>query len=195
MQFEWINFYSEFATKLLEFKNNRAELIADIQSAYSAINMKLPKLEREDSIIDIDPFTVFGLFNKGITNANRIAILESFATVFNIKSKVPNNFDGIPVLNNLKATYYGFKDDRQAADIDNLWGLYESAINLAEKDDEANREIFTKWYDTVHDQLGIRWNITMGLYWIRPYEFINLDSINRRFIVDPDNMPVDFVRW
>lgn len=193
MQFEWINFYSEFATKLLEFKNNRAELIADIQSAYSAINMKLPKLEREDSIIDIDPFTVFGLFNKGITNANRIAILESFATVFNIKSKVPNNFDGIPVLNNLKATYYGFKDDRQAANIDNLWGLYESAINLAEKDDEANREIFTKWYDTVHDQLGIRWNITMGLYWIRPYEFINLDSINRRFIVDPDNMPVDFV--
>ena len=192
MQFEWINFYSEFATKLLEFKNNRAELIADIQSAYSAINMKLPKLEREDSI-DIDPFSVFGLFNKGITNANRIAILESFATVFNIKSKVPNNFDGIPVLNNLKATYYGFKDDRQVADIDNLWGLYESAINLAEKDDAANREIFTKWYDIVHDQLGIRWNITMGLYWIRPYEFINLDSINRGFIVDPDNMPVDFV--
>lgn len=193
MQFEWINFYSEFATRLLEFKNNRAELIANIQSAYSVINMKLPKLEREDSIIDIDPFTVFGLFNKGITNVNRIAILESFATVFNIKSKVPNNFDGIPVLNNLKATYYGFKDDRQAADIDNLWGLYESAINLAEKDDTANREIFTKWYDTVHDQLGIRWNITMGLYWIRPYEFINLDSINRWFIVDPDNMPVDFV--
>ena len=193
MQFEWINFYSEFATKLLEFKDNRAELIADIQSAYSAINMKLPKLESEDSIIDIDPFTVFGLFNKGITNANRIAILESFATVFNIKSKVPDNFDGIPVLNNLKATYYGFKDDRQAADIDNLWGLYESAINLAEKDDAANREIFTKWYDTVHDQLGIRWNITMGLYWIRPYEFINLDSRNRWFIVDPDNLPVDFV--
>lgn len=193
MQFDWINFYSEFATKLLEFKNNRAELIADIQSAYSAINMKLPKLESEDSIIDIDPFTVFGLFNKGITNANRTAILESFATVFNIKSKVPDNFDGIPVLNNLKATYYGFKDDRQVADIDNLWGLYESAINLAEKDDAANREIFIKWYDTVHDQLGICWNITMGLYWIRPYEFINLDSRNRWFIVDPDNMPVDFV--
>jgi len=193
MQFEWTSFYSEFATKLLEFKDNRAELIADIQSAYSAINMKLPKLESEDSIIDIDPFTVFGLFNKGITNANRIAILESFATVFNIKSKVPDDFDGIPVLNNLKATYYGFKDDRQADDIDNLWGLYESAINLAEKDDATNRAIFTKWYDTVHDQLGIRWNITMGLYWIRPYEFINLDSRNRWFIVDPDNMPVDFV--
>ena len=126
-------FYSEFATKLLEFKDNRAELIADIQSAYSAINMKLPKLESEDSIIDIDSFTVFGLFNKGITNANRIAILESFATVFNIKSKVPDNFDGIPVLNNLKATYYGFKDDRQAADIDNLWGFMNQQLILRKK--------------------------------------------------------------
>ena len=35
MQFEWIDFYSEFATKLLEFKDNRVELIADIQSAYT----------------------------------------------------------------------------------------------------------------------------------------------------------------
>lgn len=43
MQFEWINFYSEFATKLLKFKDNRVELIADIQSVYSARNMKLPK--------------------------------------------------------------------------------------------------------------------------------------------------------
>ena len=118
---------------------------------------------RDSSIIDIDPFTVFGLFNKGITNANRIAILESFATVFNIKSKVPDNFDGIPVLNNLKATYYGSKDDRQAADIDNLWRLYESAINLAEKDDAANREIFTKWYDTC-----LLYTSLLELKWIRP---------------------------
>ena len=47
-------------------------------------------------------------------------------------------------------------------------------------------------FQNVHT-LHIRWNITMGLYWIRPYEFINLDSRNRWFIVDPDNMPVDFV--
>ena len=32
---------------------------------------------------------------------------------------MPSNFDGIPVLNNLKATFYGFKDDRKANDIDN----------------------------------------------------------------------------
>lgn len=29
----------------------------------------------------------------------------------------------------------------------------------------------------------------MGLYWVRPYTFINLDSTNRAFITDVDNMP------
>ena len=30
----------------------------------------------------------------------------------------------------------------------------------------------------------IKWNITMGLYWVRPYTFINLDSTNRAFITE-----------
>lgn len=79
----------------------------------------------------------------------------------------------------MKATFYGFKDDRQPDDIDNIWNLFESAINLAVNDNVTNREAFSKWYNVVHDQLCIRWNITMGLYWIRPYAFINLDSRNR----------------
>ena len=29
----------------------------------------------------------------------------------------------------------------------------------------------------------------MGLYWVRPFTFINLDSTNRAFITDVDNMP------
>lgn len=33
----------------------------------------------------------------------------------------------------------------------------------------------------------------MGLYWIRPYTFINLDSRNRWFIADAQNMPGKFV--
>ena len=33
----------------------------------------------------------------------------------------------------------------------------------------------------------------MGLYWIRPYTFINLDSRNRGFIVDAQNLPGEFV--
>ena len=58
MQFEWINFYSEFASKLLSFKNDRKSLISKINAVYAAIDMKVPKLESGDEIIDIDPFTI-----------------------------------------------------------------------------------------------------------------------------------------
>jgi 5-methylcytosine-specific restriction protein B len=193
MQFEWIDFYSEFATKLLSFKSNRKTLIDKINAVYAAIDMKVPKLESGDEIIDIDPFTIFGLFNKGITNANRIAIIGSIAKEFGIEAKVPDNFDGIPVLNNLKATFYGFKDDRKEDDIDNIWNVFEAALVLADEDNDVNRAEFSKWYDVVHDQLCIRWNLTMALYWVRPYCFINLDSRNRWYITNAENMPAEFV--
>lgn len=193
MQFEWIDFYSEFASKLLSFKNNRKLLIEKIKTVYKNIDMKMPKLESGDEIIDIDPFTVFGLFNKGITDANRIAIIESIGREFDIKSKIPYSFDGIPVLNNFRATFYGFKEDRQEDDIDNLWNVFEFALKLADEDNEINRADFSKWYDIVCDQLCIRWNLTMGLYWIRPHYFINLDSRNRSYITNVENMPANFV--
>lgn len=193
MQYDWIDFYTEFATKLLHFKTDRKTLIQKIYAVYDATGISVPKLESGDEIIDIDPFTIFGTFNKGITNANRIAILNGIASEFEISATVPSNFDGIPVLNNLKATFYGFKDDRKANDIDNLWSLFEVALALADNDTEDNRQKFSNAYDKVHDQLCIRWNITMALYWIRPYTFINLDSRNRWFISNAQNMPGEFV--
>ena len=45
MQFEWIDFYSEFATKLLSFKKDRKLLIDKIGAVYAAIDMKVPELE------------------------------------------------------------------------------------------------------------------------------------------------------
>lgn len=193
MQYDWIDFYTEFATKLLPFKADRKALIQKLYAVYNMAGMSVPKLESGDEIIDIDPFTIFGTFNKGITNANKIVILNGIASEFEISATVPSNFDGIPVLNNLKATFYGFKDDRKAGDIDNLWRLFETALVLADNDTADNRRKFSDVYDIVHDQLCIRWNITMGLYWIRPYSFINLDSRNRWFIANAQNMPGEFV--
>lgn len=193
MQYDWIDFYTEFAAKLLSFKDDRKLLIKKINAVYADAGFNLPKFESGNEIIDIDPFTIFGTFNKGITDANRRAILGGIATEFEISAKIPSHFEGIPVLNNLKATFYGFKDDRKTDDIDNLWHLFEVAIVLADNDTEGNRQKFIEAYDKVHDQFCIRWNITMGLYWIRPYTFINLDSKNRKFIVDAKNLPGKFV--
>ena len=192
-QFIWIDFYMEFATKLLASKNNRKELIEKIQKVYKVIGIRLPKLENTIMPVDIDPFTVFGLFNKGITDSNRKKILGGIKSEFDVNAQVPDDFSGIPVLNNLMATFYGFEGHRETDDIDNLWILFESALKIAESDTSNSRKEFISAYNRILGQKCIRWNITMGLYWIRPYEFINLDSKNRGFLSDPDHMPANVV--
>ena len=180
----------ELASALLPYKNNRSELIAKLKTIFADAGMNFPFKERGKEVYeDICPFTVFGSFNKGITNANRIALLEQFAKQFSIKAAVPTEFDGIPVVMNLSAWFFAYKENRGEHDIDNLWDLLEKAIAYSDEASTDNKNAFIAVYDTVTKQKMIKWNITMGLYWARPYTFINLDSTNRAFITDVDNMP------
>jgi len=191
--FSWVAFYSEFADKLLTYIDDRKSLIETIKNVYADIGMRLPMLERDNNIVDIDPFTVFALFNKGISNSNRVILLKGLAKAFSISEPVPEVFDGIPVVNNLAATFYYFVGDRKDSDIDNLWQVYKTALEFSAAHTEASQKAFVEAYNKVLPQKGVKWNLTMGLFWIRPYEFINLDSRNRWFLRDAQNMPVDFV--
>ncbi len=189
-RFQWTEFYMELASALLPYKNNRSELIAKLKTIFADAGMNFPFKERGKEVYeDICPFTVFGSFNKGITNANRIALLEQFAKQFSIKAAVPTEFDGIPVVMNLSAWFFAYKENRGEHDIDNLWDLLEKAIAYSDEASTDNKNAFIAAYETVTKQKMIKWNITMGLYWARPYTFINLDSTNRAFITDVDNMP------
>ena len=189
----WIKFYSEFADVLLKYRNDRNELIRIIKKVFESIDMKLPKLEKDNLVVDIDPFTVFGLFNKGITDLNRKKIIKGFADIFSIDGYDFDSFDGIPVLNNLKATYYHFIDDRNENDIENLWRLFELALSFSSNPNHTIRNEFIECYNEVVSQKSVNWNITIGLYWIRPYMFINLDSRNREFLCDSKYFPEEFI--
>ena len=192
--YSWVNFYTELADKLVVYIMDRPGLIEKIKQIYDTIGIRLPKLETENQPTDIDPFTVFGLFNKGITDANRKLILKGFKEEFGISAPVPASFAGVPVLNNMKATFYYFKPDRGEEDIENLWQLFNIAVNWKRiSEDEKERQMFIDSYNTVIHQKGVSWNITMGLYWICPNVFLSLDSRNRWFMMDPKNRPADFV--
>ena len=189
-RFQWTSFYMELASVLLKYKNNRSELIGILKTIFSDAGMNFPFKEKgKEMYEDICPFTIFGSFNKGITNSNRIALLEQFAKQFSIKAAVPTEFDGIPVVMNLSAWFFAYKENRGEHDIDNLWNLLEKAIAYSDEASADNKNAFIAAYDKVTKQKMIKWNITMGLYWVRPYTFINLDSTNRAFITDVDNMP------
>ena len=192
--FNWSNFYEEFATILLEYKNDRKNLISKLQNVYEEIGMKLPKMESNGEILDIDPFTIFGLFNKGITDDNRKHILGEIAKQFNLKNKVPFSFEGIPLVNNLRSTFFNFAEERAENDINNLWEVFESAIRYADNPTQGNKLKIESTYNNVIKQKGIQWNITMGLYWIRPNTYINLDSKNREFIIKQKILPEQFIK-
>ena len=192
--FIWNEIYEEFATKLLEYKNDRKNLISKLQNVYEEIDMKLSKMESNGEILDIDPFTIFGLFNKGITDDNRKRILGEIAKQFNLKNKVPFSFEGIPLVNNLRSTFFNFAEERGENDINNLWEVFESAIRYADNPTQGNKLKIESTYNNVIKQKGIQWNITMGLYWIRPNTYINLDSKNREFIIKQKILPQQFIK-
>lgn len=182
----WTGFYSELASKLLPYRHDRQGLIAELRAIYGSIGMQLPKLDSTPLHSDIDPFTVFGLFNKGISDENRGKIIAGFAREFGVTAGLPRDYDGIPVLNNLNATFYAFTGDgkRGRYDIDNLWDVFETGLVLADDDTDTHRKEFVDAFERAVVQYIVGWKLTIGLYWARPFYFLNLDSRNRWFICD-----------
>lgn len=192
-KYQWVNFYSELADALLPYKNDRHALMSILKKIYSEVGMNYPFKEHgETDYDDICPFTTFSAFNKGIKDKNRIALLKGFANYFSLKEDVPLEFDGIPVTMNLSSSFFAYKENRGEHDIDNLWNLFEKALSYSKDNSETNRAEFINAYDTVIKQKQVKWNITMGLYWIRPNTFINLDSTNRAFVQNSANLSDDF---
>lgn len=192
--FEWIRFYKEFALNLLEYRDKRNQLIEKVRAIYTLTGMNMPTLERENNLVDIDPFTVFGLFNKKLTDDKRIAILKAISKLFSIKTAVPESFDSLPVLNPQNATFYYFIGQRDDKDIDDLWGLFASALDYAQNPTVEHRATVSHYFDLVINKKGNgNSKITMGLYWISPDSFLNLDSRNEWYIYVSGKVPINIV--
>ena len=186
-EIKWTDFYMEFADRLREYKDNRIELINKIQNVFIDLGMNLPTLERDVdgndiTPFDIDPFTIFALFNKQISAESRMNILEQIKKEFSLENKPPITFHGIATVNNLKAAFYTFSDTRGEKDIDNLWNLFESALDFSRDDNSDNYNQFVNSYNIAQSQDRVKWNITMALNWIRPFTFINLDTNTRNML-------------
>lgn len=188
--FTWVPFYMEYADKLLAYRTSRPSMIEKVVRAYEQTGMSLPKLDSTEVPSDMDPFTVFGLFNKSMRDENRIALCKAIKELFSVSADVPSDFDGIPVLNPLNATFYRFIGDldRGEHDVENLWSCFAAALANADHPNENTNRNFIQAYDAVKDLKGNRWKLTMGLYWIRPYVYLSLDSRNRWFLTGSGRM-------
>ena len=194
-QFDWVDFYKELSSKLLQYKDNREELIEKVRKIYEITGINLPTLEKDNQIIDIDPFTFFGLFNKKLTDANRLSILKAIAELFDVKAPVPTAFDSIPVLNPQNATFYYFIPDRGDDDIQDLWELFDAALAYAKDPSPETIAKVSKYFDLCINKKGNgNSKITMGLYWIAPNSLLNLDQRNTWYIYESGKIPEELVK-
>lgn len=170
--FSWIPFYEEMADKLMQFKDDRKPLI-EIIYTLDSLYVGYIKSTEGGHVEDIDPFTVFGIFNRQLTDENRKTVCSFFKDKLGIAADVPSDFDGIPVLNPVKATFIWRENVLDKTPL--LWDLFVSVI-------EHDTERFQIAFDKACKEKGIRWNITMGLYWIRPKEYISLETLTRDYL-------------
>jgi 5-methylcytosine-specific restriction protein B len=128
MAFTWIPFYKEFAQKLLQFKNNRTPLVNWI---YGSIDGSLIKHFKDapngKHVPDTDPFTVMAIINRGITYNKKVELCRQFKGFLGISEPVPQDFSGVPEMNNMLSNFIGFEEDRKEGDIERLWNIFECA--------------------------------------------------------------------
>ena len=167
MAYTWIPFYKELSKKLLQFRNDRMPLIDWIYENLEGYIGHLKDATDGRRVSDIDPFTVFAIFNRGISQDKRIRICDKFKTFLKVSELAPEDFEGIPVMNTRQSNFMAFAKDREEGDIERLWNLFEDAV--------LDRSI-EKSYDALANQYLIRFNITFALFWIRPDKYLPLDG-------------------
>lgn len=181
--FDWTPFYQELADKLVPYRSKQSDLIAYIESL-RAKGVKVSALQDRDEagnrflLNEIDPFTFYGNFNRGTKTETRVAILKAIKTEFQITAPVPTDFSGIPVLNNMKAWFFSSSPYRKTGDVARLWDVFEAALHP----NPLQSEEFGKAFDAALEVRNTNVNLTMGLFWIRPFTFLSLDGNNQQFL-------------
>ena len=178
--FTWIPFYQELAEKLLDFKDNRQPLIEFVYS--DKMSPYTQYLHKEDKTLfkDIDPFTFFGIFNRGKAKwSNRTETAKIIKDHFSLTENAPTDFNGIPVLNAMRSFYMQWHNDTIATESCNhLWNLFVSCMN-----GNINKQEFDMLLKRKGMGLGMT---TIPLFWCRPLDYIALDSRNSAYLQNLD---------
>lgn len=186
-RFQWTDFYEAVAEKLLIYADNRAPLVAAIHEIgkhvprFQVLQDKFPD-GSIGPLRDICPFTTMGTFNRTMTDANRKIIAVQLAKFLGVTVPVPASFEGIPVLNNQRSWFFAYAYKRGAGDIDALWKIFVAASRMVDGDQPDTRDAFIQAYDEATQVWGVAWNLSTGLYWAHPWEFLTLDSQSRYYI-------------
>lgn len=190
-KFTWVPLYEELAQALLRYKEDRTELVEwiyeDLGKVTRADGQSLVAyLKQKDGskILDIDPFSVFAIFNRSTSWDNRTELLTHFKKKFRLTSTIPSDFNGIPTVDARRSFFFSWKSDNSKV-IHDLWQLFEKVIS-----DHDISEAF----DQVLENGMPKYSLTMCLFWICPEKYLALDSRNRSYL-EAFGFPNEFLKF
>ena len=185
-RFRWTKLYQEIADKLQDYRGDRKPLIEQIHHITSnVVKMAILKDYYADgttgTLRDICPFTAMATFNRRLKDKNRNIVGKEIAEFLGIRIPVPDAFPGIPVAHNKRTWFFGWEKDR-GNDIEVLWKVFDEALRFTEEESSRSRAELIKAYDKALAVKGVAWNLSFGLYWIRPWDFVPLDKSTQDYI-------------
>lgn len=178
-KFTWTPLYKELAESLLRYKADRTALVKwiyeDLGKLTGADGQSLVAyLKQKDGskILDIDPFSVFAIFNRNTSWGNRTELLNHFKKKLGLTLDIPTDFNGIPTVDARRSFFFSWKSNNSKV-INDLWQLFEKVI--------SNHDI-SEAFDQVLENGMPKYSLTMCLFWICPEKYLALDSRNRSYL-------------
>ncbi|WP_419049043.1 hypothetical protein [Enorma massiliensis] len=184
-KFTWIPAYSAIAKAVYSLSGDEHRLIDIFLKVFDEETTGLPfsyKNGEPGKESGIDPFTFFGAFNRSLKEANRIKSIRLVMEQLGISASTPEDFEGVPTINNQASWFFAGKGDRGDSDIHNLWLLFKSAMEFASNPSQENRAAFIEAFNVARAQKYVTWNITSGLFWMAPSQFMSLDESGRHYL-------------
>ena len=121
IKFTWPPLYEELAKALLRYKEDRTELVKwiydDLGKVTGADGQSLVAyLKQKDGskILDIDPFSVFAIFNRNTSWGNRTELLNHFKKKLGLTLDIPTDFNGIPTVDARRSFFFSWKSDNNS---------------------------------------------------------------------------------
>lgn len=186
-KFTWIPFYEEMARKLVVFRDEekRPELVNKIKELNAEWIKFIKSPAKDNDFSDIDPFTIYAIFNRSSGIEKRKAIIASLKSKFNIDADVPSDFDGIPIVNSQKSCFY-YEDEKQDT-IPLLWELFDAFM-------DGNHLLVARIFDQAQKKKGLKWNLTMAFFWMKPLEYCPMDRLSRNYLEHECGKKIDETR-
>lgn len=179
--FTWMPIHRETAKRLLDYRERQGELI-DLLARMEQAGLTALSVRDRDAegtwyrLTEIDPFTFFSNFNRGVTDSNRRSLWDFMKREWDLESPIPEDFDGIPLANNQNSWFMPYSAKRDSDHVDLLWEFFKHVL-------EADLE--TLDIDLMGRCLGKRMvglaKLTMGMFWVKPETWVSADGKNVEF--------------